>query len=332
MKLKSQQLSSNLNQLAPFYLISGDETLLVEESCDLIRKACRDQGFMERELFHIEGNNAPWDDVLASANSLSLFSDRKLIELRCKSNKIGDAGSKAVKKYFENINPDLTILMIMPKLEGSQNKSKWVQAIEQHGINCPHWPIERHQLPGWINDRLQQHSLTASADAVQFLADNVEGNLLAAKQEVEKLALLAKKTTIDLEAMTDLVSNSSRYTVFNYIDRLLAGDKKAALRTLQGLKAEGSETTLLVWALAREIRSLYRIQKSVNNGNPMQQAMRNERVFESRKRLVENACKRCNLAKLEKALRQLRVIDQSIKGIQNHSPWLQVEKLTLLLG
>lgn len=131
MKINPQQLSSNLGkQLAPIYLISGDETLLVEESCDLIRKACRHQGFSEREIFHIDGSNSTWDDVISSANSMSLFADRKLLELRCKSNKIGDVGSKAINRYLEQINPDVVLLIIIPKLDSAQNRSKWVKASE----------------------------------------------------------------------------------------------------------------------------------------------------------------------------------------------------------
>jgi DNA polymerase-3 subunit delta len=312
-------------------LVSGDESLLVEESCDLIRKACRHQGFTERELFHIEGNNAPWDDVIAANDSMSLFADKKIIELRCKSNKIGDAGSKAILRYIEHINSDTILLMIMPKLDSAQTRSKWVKAIEDNGAHCQIWPIDRQHLPQWINQRLSQHGLQASNDAVVFLADNVEGNLLAAKQEIEKLVLLATGSHINLEQMTEFVSDSSRYTVFNYVDKILAGDAQSALKTLHGLKAEGLDTTLLVWAISRELRTLYRIAKASNDGMPIAQALRNERVFDSRKPLIDAALRRLNNRKIEMAMRQLRLIDQSSKGMNNASPWLQLEKLTLLV-
>ena len=332
MKIQPAQLSSQISkQVQPIFLMSGDEILLLEETCDIIRKYCKHQGYSEREVFHLDANNKPWDDMLASANSMSLFSDKKLIEIRCKTNKIGDRGSKAINAYLSNINPDCIILIIMPKLDSAQNKSKWVKAIEAHGIHCQHWPIERHQLPQFISQRLQQHGLKADSEAINFLADNVEGNLLAAKQEIEKLALLVDDTVIDLPKMIKLSSNSSRYTVFNYVDRCLQGDKKAALNTLQGLKSEGCETTLVLWAISRELRTLYRLAKAQQEGMNINAAMRNERIFESRKSIIEMACQRLSTHRIERSLRQLRQVDQSIKGIKDFSPWIQLEQLTLRL-
>ena len=329
MKLKAQQLASQLKQpLLPAYLLSGDETLLVQESCDQIRQACREQGFTEREVYHVD-NSFNWEDVLLSANSMSLFADRKLIELRFKSAKIGDAGSKALLTYLEQTNPDTLLLLIFPKLDSTIQRSKWYKAIEDAGATLAIWPIERHQLPRWIQNRLHQHGLNATDDAVNFLADNVEGNLLAAQQEIEKLRLLSHNERIDLATMTELVSNSSRYTIFNLVDRCLAGDCPAALRTLNGLKAEGTEATLVLWALSRELRTLHRLQSQLQQGQPLQQAMRNERIFDSRQQLIQHALRRQPIPKLERLLRKAREIDQSIKGIKTGSPWMLLEQLSL---
>ncbi|NRB38763.1 MAG: DNA polymerase III subunit delta [Pseudomonadales bacterium] len=329
MKLKSQQLASSLQKgLAPIYLISGDESLLVQESCDLIRAQCRQQGFSEREVFHVEGQ-FKWDDVLLSANSLSLFADKKLIEIRFRNAKLGKDGSEAITQYLQSPSPDAILLLVLPKLDGASTRSKWYKSVEKEGVTVPIWPIERSALPRWIQQRLQEQNLKASDEAVEFLADNVEGNLLAAKQEIEKLRLLTNDNVIDLTMMMSLISNSSRYTVFNLVDKCLSGNPQAAMRTLQGLKSEGIETTLILWSLTREIRTLHRIQFAQQQGLPLGQVMRNERVFESRQRLFQQALSRLPLRKLETLLRRARSIDQSIKGIKSESPWMQLEQLTL---
>lgn len=331
MKLKAQQLASNLKQgLQPLYLISGDESLLVQESCDLIRKHCRSAGFSEREVFHVE-TNFNWDDVLLSANSMSLFADKKFIECRFKTNKPGKDGSEALLKYLQSPSPDTVLLLIMPKLDTNSQRSKWYKVLEKSAVTLPIWPIERYQLPRWIQGRLQEHGLNASDDAVDFLADNVEGNLLAAKQEIEKLRLLVNEQRIDLNMMMSLVSNSSRYTVFNLVDKCLSGNAQAAMRTLQGLKSEGTEVTIILWSLSREIRTLHRLQFAQQQGLPLNQVMRNERIFESRQRLFQNALQRLSIRKLEMLLRKSRLIDQSIKGIKNESPWMQLEQLSMQL-
>ena len=329
MKLKAQQLASSLQKgLAPIYLISGDESLLVQESCDVIRSECRKQGFSEREVFHAEGQ-FNWDDVLLSANSLSLFSDKKLIEVRFKTSKLGKEGSEAIHQYLQSPSPDAIVLLILPKLDAASTRSKWYKSVESIGITLPIWPVERSALPRWIQQRLQEQGLKASDDAVEFLADNVEGNLLAAKQEIEKLRLLSNDDFIDLATMMSLVSNSSRYTVFNLVDKCLSGNPQAAIRTLQGLKGEGIEITLILWSLSREIRTLHRIQFAIQQGLPASQVMRNERIFESRQRLFQQALTRLPLRKLETLLRRARSIDQSIKGIKTESPWMQIEQLAL---
>lgn len=329
MKIKQQQLSNQLKQgLAPIYLVSGDESLLVQESADEIRECCRNQGFTEREVHHID-NSFNWEDLLLSSNSMSLFADRKLIECQFKSTKLGDAGSKAVQRLLEEPNPDVVFLFIMPKLDASTQRGKWYKAVEKTGISLPLWPIERYQLPRWIQTRMQQYGLQANDDAVNFLADNVEGNLLAAKQEIEKLRLLANDQIIDLEKMTELTSNSSRYTVFNLTDRCLSADSKAALKTLYGLRNEGIDATVILWALAREVRTLHRLQTAQQQGQPLGQIMKAERIFESRQRLVQAAMQRLNLNILNQLLRKSRQIDQSIKGLSDDSQWLLLEQLVL---
>ncbi len=338
MKLKPEQLSQHLKSsassgLLPLYFISGDETLLSMESCDSIRSCARQLGYTERELFHLDTANASWSDIIQETNSLSLFSDRKIIEIRCKSNKLGKEGSEAIQEILAAPNPDNVIIITVPKLESAQNKSKWLKLIEKEGCHIQVWPIDRKQLPNWIAQRLQQHQLHADNDAINFLADSVEGNLLAAKQEIQKLALLLddeqRSTAINIDTMTNMVSSSSRYTVFNLCDKVLAGDLAASIRTLNGLKNEGTEATLVLWSLSKEIRTLLKISLASSKGTPVDQAMRSERVFQNRQRLVQTALQRIPAGKLNMMLRKARHIDQSIKGIKADSPWLLLEQLCI---
>ena len=332
MKLKPEQLSQNLKQtLAPLYLISGDETLLTQESSDLVRAAAREQGFLGRELFHLDNANASWDDALQEANSLSLFSDKKIIEVRCRSNKLGDNGSKAIQAYLSTPNPDNILLINTPKLESAQNKSKWVKSIEANAVHIQVWPIDRAQLPRWIQGRMQQANLQANTDAIEFLADNVEGNLLAAKQEIDKLSLIISQEQankiIDIDLMSELISSSSRYTVFNLCDRCLSGDLSFSLKTLHGLKSEGSEPTVVLWSLTRELRTLHKYASAIANGQHSDQVMRELRIFQNKQRLTQQAGQRLSTRKIEMLLRRARQIDQTIKGIKPGSPWLLLEQL-----
>jgi DNA polymerase III subunit delta len=335
MNLNLQQLNNHLQQgLKNIYLFSGDETLLLQESSDALRTACKQQGFTEREIFDID-TKFDWSDVLQSLNSMSLFADRKLLELRFKTSKIGDDGSKGLVSVLDNMNPDIVILVTMPKIDKTTQGSKWHKAIDNMGVTLQIWPVDRAQLPRWIQGRMQQHGLNASEDALQFLADNVEGNLLAAQQEIEKLHLLANNKTIDLQTMTEMVCNSSRYTVFNLTDRCLAGDITAAMRTLNGLKAEDDTTKHLLPILGfitRELRTLHRLHNAQEQGTSLYQAMQNERIYQARQNLVQNAMKRLNRQKIEKLLMKARLIDQSIKGITKDSPWLHLEQLTLVFA
>lgn len=327
MNLKPQQLPNHLQQgLSAAYLVSGDEFLLAEECCDLIRAHARKQEFSEREVYYPE-KNFHWGEVLSSANSLSLFASRKIIELRCKSSKLDEESSAAILSLLEHPNPDTLLLLVTPKVEKTQQNSAWYKAIDKAGITITVWPVERSALPRWIEDRLRQHGLKATPDAIQFMADQLEGNLLAARQEIDKLRLLAGSDPIDLELVTRVICNASRYSVFSLTDRCLEGDLAAAMRTLAGLQAEGINAVPILAQLARELRNLHRIQASIAQGLPASQAMRNERVFDSRQPIMQKALQRLGLAAIEKLLRKARQVDQATKGMSKDSPSLLLEQL-----
>lgn len=331
MKINHDQLPGQLQRgLLPLYVITGDEPLLIQESVQQIREHARSQGFAMRETYHIE-NRFNWQDVLMSANSLSLFADRKLIELHFRNGKFNEADTNALNELVSFLNPDLLAIITLPRLESGVNKNKLWKRLDDTGATITIWPVERHNMPRWIQQRLQQHQLNATPEAIQFLADNTEGNLLAAKQEIEKLYLLADQSTIDLETMAQIVSNSSRYTVFNYVDRCLAGDGVQAIKTLQGLRSEGNDATLILWGISRELRLLHRLQFAESQGTPISQALRNERVPDMRHRLIQQAYSRVNKTVLNRLFEKARIIDSCIKGLKNDSPWLHFEQLTLTL-
>ncbi len=331
-KLRPDQLAGALRKgLSPVYLVSGDEPLLAQEACDQIRQAARKAGFSEREIHHVEAG-FDWDHLLTSANSLSLFAERKVIELRIDNGKPGDKGGKALLSYCDNPSEDNLLLIVTPKLDGSSQRSKWYKTLEKTGTVIQIWPVAPTQLPRWIDQRLQQAGLQASRDAIDMLAARVEGNLLAATQEIEKLKLLAVDGQVSAEMISGAVADSARYDVFTLIDKALHGDARGAVRTLQGLKGEGTDATVILWALAREIRTLNQVQHAVQQGQPLDRAAQNAGVWDKRKPLVSNALRRLKQAQLQMLLRKANGIDKAIKGLRNADAWDELMDLTLNLS
>lgn len=329
-RLRPEQLSAALTkQLAPIYLVSGDEPLLIQEACDAIRAAARKQGFGERELYHAD-NSFDWGQVLSAANSLSLFAEKKIIELRLPSGKPGDKGGKVLQEYARSPSPDNLFLLVTEKLDGAAQKSKWFKAIEDAGTHIQVWPIVAGNLPRWIGQRLQQAGLQADSDAIALLASRIEGNLLAAAQEIEKLKLIAEGGYISYELMASAVADSARYDVFGLADKALQGDARAAVKTLQGLKTEGTEPITILWAITRDIRTLIQIAQSVAQGKQFEAAAKQCGVWDKRQPLVRAALNRLRPAQLQQLLRKANGIDRAIKGMRNAEPW--DELLDLLLN
>jgi len=326
-RINPRQLPQSLNKgLLPIYVVSGDEPLLVQECCDSIRAAARKSGFSERELLHAE-HNFDWGQLLASAGSLSLFAEKKIIELRLPGGKPGDKGSKALQEFAAMGSDDLLLLLVLPKLDRSQLNSKWIKALEQQGVLIQVWPVDAGEMPRWIHQRLRAAGLDAEPEAIQILAERVEGNLLAANQEIEKLKLLSGDNLITAETMNDAVASSARYDVFGLIDKALAGDAEGAIKTLHGLRAEGVETPVVLWALAREIRSLLEIGEKLDQGQPLARLVR----IQKRQPLVQAALARLRPRQLESLLLRARAVDSAIKGGRDQDPWTGLLELTLNL-
>jgi len=337
MIVKIEQLNRHLQQeqaLKPMYWISGDETLLVQECCDQIRQVARKQTFSEREVWFVE-SNFDWQALRHASNSLSLFAERKIIELRLRSAKFDDGAKEALAEYLADPAPDTLLLITSPRLESSTPRTKWFQRIESAGVLVQIWPIDITHLPAWLNQRLNKKGLTADPDAIQLLCDRVEGNLLAANQEIEKLAVLKQieggKGHVDVSSIVGSVADNARYTVFQVIDHALAGNTAKALRSLQSLRNEGAEPLMIVAMLARELRSLYRMTRRMEQGQKSSAVMQSERVWQNRQRLVGAALSRTDSNSVIAMIRQLRETDLAVKGMSITPPWILLEHLLLQL-
>lgn len=331
MRLKAEQLSSHLakGQLAPVYLISGDEPLLVQEAADTLRLAARSNGYTERELFHVEAG-FDWNRVLIEANSLSLFAEKKILEIRISNGKPDNKGVNILQEYLANPNDDTLLLIITPKLEAATNRSKWVKAIEARGVTVQLWPVTTAQLPRWIGQRLKLQGIKANSQAINILAERVEGNLLAAIQEIEKLKLLVHQGELDGDTMSTLIADSARYNVFTLVDKMLLGEAQNACRTLRGLREEGTEATIILWAITRELRTTTKATEALAAGDRLDSILNNLGVWEKRKPLIKSAIRRLPLTQLHQMLKLAGGIDRAIKGIRPASPWDDLTTLILM--
>ena len=255
MNVRPDQIADILNrQLHPVYLISGDEPLQVMESSDRVRFACRQQDYTEREVFDVDAS-FDWQLLKDEANSMSLFSSRRILDVRILTGKPG-RGGQALKEYAANPPEDTVLLITSGKLEAAQKKSAWFRALDQAGVVMQCWPVGPDRLPAWIKQRFQSRGMQAGREVIDYVCQRVEGNLLAAAQEIDKLNLLVGPGVVDIDSVREAVADSSRFSVFELADSALAGDQVRVVRILHGLHAEGIEPILVTWSLAKDIRLL----------------------------------------------------------------------------
>jgi DNA polymerase-3 subunit delta len=332
LKLQANQLSSHLKKnLARCYFVSGDEYLLVDEALDLIRGAARERGFSSRDL-HVATTGFDWSQLAVAGANLSLFAEQRIVELRMPTGKPGRAGSQAIADFVEHLGPDLLLIVTTPRLEQNTAGAKWVKALDAAGVSIAVWPVGVRELPGWIGARMRQAGLQPDRSAVQLIADRVEGNLLAASQEVEKLRLLHGAGTVTGEDVDRAVANSSRYDVFKLADASLAGDAKRAIRILNGLRAEGVEAFFVVWSLTRELRMLAKLAELAAQGIELGDAMRKFRVWSSRQGLLRSAIGRHRYESLLGLLQAAGRADAAAKGQSSDDPWQLVADIVLRLA
>ena len=337
MKIKLEQLSRTLSiHNLPLYWLSGDEPLLMQEAADLIRSQYKENGYTEREILNVD-KSFDWGQFFQSTGNLSLFAEKKIIELRLSTAKLEDAGKKAIQHYLSDLNPDYLILLSGPKLDAATLKTKWFSEIEKHGAFMQIWPINRDNLTPWLEQRLLREGIHADTEAIHLLVDKVEGNLLAAMQEIEKLKLLtsgASENTIRLDAKTvmQVVADSSRYNAYQLVDAALLGDVSRTQKMLAGLKNEGLFPLIILAAICRELRTLLPMLEKKRDGQGVNAIIQSARVWYNRKQAVAAALARLDTDSVWKLLDHSRLIDQSIKGLSKADPWIELSLLLMHLS
>jgi DNA polymerase-3 subunit delta len=308
MQLRANQLEAELaRRLLPAYVIHGDEPLLAMEAADAVRAAARRAGFAEREVLE-PGRGYDWSEFSHAMGSLSLFATRKIVELRLPGGKPGPQGAAAIGAYCERPSEEQLLLVALPRLDRSSQGSPWFNALARLGAVVDIWPIDRPRLPAWLAERLARQQQRASREVLEFLAERVEGNLLAAHQELQKLALLAPPGELSMETVHSAVASVARYDPYDAAEALLAGDLGRYTRVIDGLRAEGEPPTFVLFVIAS---ALFALQE----GNA-------ERIFNrTLRRAVEGAVQRFSPRRIARAIAAAAAIDRAIKGVATAEPW-----------
>lgn len=323
---KPQQLASQLERgLAPVYLICGEEPLQLVEAAQVVRDRARALGYEEREVLDQEGG-FDWNRLAASSQALSLFSTRKLIDLRLPSARIGREGSAAICAYCEQPQDDNRLLITAPALEWQELKTRWVQTVERTGVLMQVWPLTGRALAEWIEARMHARGLTTDPEVASLLTERIEGNLLAAAQEIDKLALLYGRGQVTHDQMIAAISDSARFDVFDLTDAVLAGDRARCARVLDALEAEDVAPALVLWALARELRMLAAARFATDQGGAqaLGQVLDAHRVRQARRPHVARALERLELSRLHALIERAAQTDACIKGLTPGDPWLEL--------
>jgi len=326
MRITTDKLLRTLEKtLAPAWLVAGDEPLLVGEAADAIRARARAEGYTGRDLFFVE-RSFDWSDLLASSQSMSLFAERRIIELKMPSPRPGKEGGAVLAQLVTDPAPDTLLLVVTGRPERETWSTAWFKAFEKNGVVVQSWPVEIGQLPQWIVARAGTHGLAIEPEGARLLAERIEGNLLAAHQEIEKLALLHTGGTVSAEVVLAAVANSARYDLFQLGEAALDGDAPRSLRILEGLRAEGAEPALVLWALCRELRAL--AEARFNPGA----AAGYGRQVERRAALLARALRRTASEPLAPHFVAAGRIDRQIKGLGRGDPWTGLTGLTAALA
>ncbi|MGX5732033.1 DNA polymerase III subunit delta [Pseudoxanthomonas beigongshangi] len=333
MELKPEQIAGRADEpLRPAYLIAGPEMLRVLEAADAVRAQARAQGIGEREVFDADGRDFDWDQLAASFNAPSLFSARRLVEVRLPGGKPGKEGAEVIARFCANPPPDVVLLITAGEWSKAHH-GKWADAIAQIGVIAVAWAIKPHELPGWIESRLRARGLKAERDAVQALAERVEGNLLAAAQEIDKLALLAQGGSLSAEAMQSLVADAARYDVFRLTDAMLAGQGPQVSRMLAGLRAEGDVVAGLMPMVVKELLRTAQLARVQAAGGNLAAEMKAQGIWESKQAPFKRALQRhAAPQRWERFVAEASRIDRIAKGRAPGDAWVAMERLLLAVA
>ncbi|MDH5632036.1 MAG: DNA polymerase III subunit delta [Gammaproteobacteria bacterium] len=320
MRLYLNQLDAHFKSpLLPVYLMSGDEPLLLEEACQALRQAAHEQGYAEREVYTVE-TGFDWSRLQQAGQSMSLFAERRLLELRMPGGRPGDTGGKTLVELAENPPEDTVLVVITGKLEPEVQRTKWVKSLDAAGAWLTVYPVSSQEMPGWLRQRMRMHGLEPGEGLLDQLAWNFEGNLLAASQEIEKLAL-EYQGRIELATIESSLSDNARFDIFRLVDVCLGGDANAVRRMIVGLQSENAAPVLVNWALTREIRQLVAIANGRAGGQSEAELFQQYRVWDKRQALVRQGLKRHSLDSCQQLLCLAGVVDRVIKGRPGRAPW-----------
>ncbi|MDP6436145.1 MAG: DNA polymerase III subunit delta [Gammaproteobacteria bacterium] len=332
MKITADKITSQLSKgLSPVWFISGDQPLLVGEAVDAVRAGARAEGFDERES-HVADARFNWDKLLGGLDNLSLFANRKIVEVQLATGKPGREGGAAIVELAANPPPDTLFIISSPKLDSSTAKTKWAKTLASDGVYVEVRSPKPGQLPGWLRGRLRDAGLECDNEALELLAQRVEGNLLAAQQEINKLVLLAEGQRVTAEVVQRSVADGSRYDVFQLADAAIGQDVTRAVRILYGLRSEGVAPELTLWALARETNTLVSLWACVEQGTPPGRAMSEARVWSSKQPMLSRALKNHDQGSIRKLAAKASLTDRIIKGASPGLPWNALLELVLLIA
>ncbi len=344
MLVPQNKLKDHLQKgLRPLYVFHGDDVLLVQEASDLVRRKASEEGFTDRHVFSVFGAHFDWSEVLASAGSQSLFADKQIIEIRIASGKPGKEGSVALQKIAEAAEHSDAVLTLvyLPRADKLMKNAAWFTALEASGASVPIESVSRHELPQWIAARLASQDQRVERGesgqrALKFFADRVEGNLLAAHQEIQKLGLLYPVGELSLEQIEMAVLDVARYDVFKLTHAVLQGQPLRVQKMLDGLEAEGVAAVLTHHTLAEEIRSLRRVKQATQDGRSLSVVLKEQRIWGDRERLYAMVLPSIRLSHLDQLLRDAHVVDGVVKGLKSpqwpHDPWQALHRLAQRLG
>ena len=332
MNIKPEQLQNSLsNQLASTYFAFGAEILLVEQSLSMIKGIAIENGFNERFRFDIDGNFS-WDSIISLISSPSLFAEKRIIECRLTTGKIGVKGSKALTEILETLPDDILLIISSGKLEMAQQKSKWFKTLDKKGIIIQHWEVQSNQLVGWITRNMSQLGLDSNIEVANAIAYCTEGNLLASMQEIQKLKIAYPDGKINLREYLNQIDQQSQYSVFGMIDSALQGDTDKVNKVFNSLVDDSTPPVILVSSLYREIKNLVSMSIELKTNQTIESILNNHRVWQKRKPLISNALKKHSYQKLQKLLLRLGRIDRSLKGMDNLDVYDELQNVVITLS
>jgi DNA polymerase-3 subunit delta len=329
--MRPDQLAANLQRgLVPVYLVAGEEPLLLQECCDQIRQAAKEQGFIERELLQVE-RGFDWS-LLQQVAAPSLFATQKMIDLRLRTGKPGREGSKALTEWAAAPDPSVILLVSCEQWDASSRKSKWATALEKAGQRVDIWPVKAQELPGWLAQRMRQHGMQPQPEVLELLADRLEGNLLAAGQEIDRLALLKGAGTVTVDDVMQAVADSSRFDAFALAEHMLSGNLREGLRVAAGLHRMETPLPLVLGALTRELKTTEAFRFAMRGGEHESTVFRRLNVWRNRQHAIRSAARRLNTRSLFDAFKLLSLIDRQSKGRAAGDPWQSLDTLLMQLA